>query len=62
MEVLLVVSAVVNVNSVPPLVRHSTLEKKIIRGPEYDTFSPGTEYHFARNSFFPGESNFVWIS
>jgi hypothetical protein len=29
-----------------PLVRHSN------RGPEFDTFSPGTEYHFARNSFF----------
>jgi hypothetical protein len=23
------------------------------RGPEFDTFSPGTEYHFARNLFFP---------
>jgi hypothetical protein len=47
--------AAVNVNSVPPLVRHSTpiqftWEKN--RGSEFDTFSPGTDNHFARNSFF----------
>jgi hypothetical protein len=40
----------VNVNSVPPpgqtLDTYSTL-----RGPEFDTFSPGTEYHFARFIF-----------
>jgi hypothetical protein len=28
-----------------------TLGEKNI-GPGFDTFSPGTEYHFARNSFF----------
>jgi hypothetical protein len=41
--------------SVPPLVRHSITIRHLgkNRGPEFDTFSPGTEYHFARNSFFP---------
>jgi hypothetical protein len=41
----------VNMNSVPPLVKtldtYSTLGEKN-RGPDFDTFSPGTEYHFAR--------------
>jgi hypothetical protein len=44
------------VNSVPPWsdTRHlfDTWGNKN-RGPEFHTFSPGTEYHFARNSFFP---------
>jgi hypothetical protein len=31
---------------------YSTLGEKI-RGPDFDTFSPGTEYNFARNSFVP---------
>jgi hypothetical protein len=44
-------NAAINVNSVPPLVRHSTLGGKS-KGPDFNTFSPGTEYHFARNSFF----------
>jgi hypothetical protein len=35
-----------------PLVRHSTPIRHLgkNRGPDFDTFSPGTEYHFARNS------------
>jgi hypothetical protein len=52
---LIMVNAAVNVTSVPPSshTRHlfDTWEKN--RGPEFNTFSPGTEYHFARNSFFP---------
>jgi hypothetical protein len=49
-------NAAVNVNSVPLWsdIRHlfDTWEKN--RGPAFDTFPPGTEYHFARNSFSSG--------
>jgi hypothetical protein len=53
--VVMVHYAAVNVNSVPPWsdTRHLLTLGEKNRGPEFDTFSPGTEYHFARNSFFP---------